>query len=139
VNGGVNITGAGVTFFNTYPGTQANKYDGIGINGSGTVTLSAPTSGSFKGLLFYQDPRVSWSANNGSTIGGGASSVYQGILYFPSTDLTYSGNSTSQPGGVSGYTMLIGYNITINGSASINSDYSALGGTSPFQDAVFAE
>ena len=48
--------GTGVTFFNTYPGTQTNKYDAIKIGTSGTVTFTAPTSGANKALLFYQDP-----------------------------------------------------------------------------------
>jgi putative Flp pilus-assembly TadE/G-like protein len=139
VNGAVAITGTGVTFFNTYPGTQTNKYGNIGINGSGTVNLSAPTSGTNKALLFYQDPRVAWTSSNGSIIAGAANSVYQGILYFPSTDLTYAGNSNSQASGTGGYTMLVGYNVKIAGTATINGDYTAIGGTNPVQDALFAE
>jgi Putative Flp pilus-assembly TadE/G-like len=138
INGGVNVTGAGVTFFNTYPGTLTNKYGAIDIEGTGTVNLSAPTSGPYAGLLFYQDPSVPWSASNGSIIAGGASSTYDGILYFPTTDLQYAGNSSSQADG-SGYTILVGYNIMVNGTAQINADYSALGGKSPLQNAVFAE
>jgi putative Flp pilus-assembly TadE/G-like protein len=139
VNGAVNVSGSAVTFFNTYPGTQSNKYGGISINGSGTVNLTAPTTGSDKALLFYQDPRVSWSASNGSIIAGGANSVYDGIIYFPTTDLTYSGNSSNSSTGTDGYTMLVGYDVTINGTAQINSDYSTLGGSSPLQNALFAE
>jgi hypothetical protein len=139
VNGGVNISGSAVTFFNTYPGTQSNKYNGIGINGSGTVTLSAPTSGTYKALLFYQDPRVTWSASNGSIIAGGANSTYNGIIYFPSTDLQYAGNSSTSANGTDGYTVLIGYNITVNGTAKVNLDFTALGGTNPLQNALFAE
>ena len=139
INGGVNVTGSAVTFFNTYPGTQSNKYDPISITGSGTVSLTAPTSGSDKALLFYQDPRVSWSASNGSIIAGGASSVYDGIIYFPTTDLTYTGNSSTSSSGTDGYTMLIGYNIKIAGTARVNADYSTLGGTNPLQNALFAE
>jgi len=45
--------------------------------------------------LFYQDPRVSWSASNGSIITGAANSVYNGIIYFPTTDLQYAGNSSA--------------------------------------------
>ena len=126
-----------MTFFDTYPGTQTNRYGAIGINGSGAVRLSAPTTGTYKGLLIYQDPRVAWSASNGSVLAG-ANSVYDGILYFPTTDLQYSGSSTSNLSGTDGYTMLIGYNIKINGSAKVNSDYSALGGN-PLQNALFAE
>jgi hypothetical protein len=134
IGSSANATGTGVTFFNTYPGTQVNKYDGITINTSGTVTFSAPTSGSNKALLFYQDPTVPWSASNGSTITASSSSTFNGIIYFPTTDLTYAGNSAS-----GGYTMLIGYNIKIAGNAQIGTDFSSLGGSSPLQMAAFAE
>jgi hypothetical protein len=139
VNGAVNVSGSGVTFFNTYPGTQSNKYGAITINGSGTVDLTAPTSGTYKALLFYQDPTVAWSASNGSIIAGAANSVYDGIIYFPTTDLTYSGNSSTSSSGTDGYTMLVGYNVKIAGTAQINADYSTLGGSNPLQNALFAE
>jgi hypothetical protein len=86
----------------------------------------------------YQDPRVVGSSNNGSTVQG-ASAVYDGIIYFPTTDLQYSGSSSTNANGTDGYTMLIGYDIKINGNAKVNSDYSALGGVNPLQDALFAE
>jgi hypothetical protein len=138
VNGSVLLSGFDVTFFNTYPGSQTNKYAGISINGSGTVDLSAPTAGPYKGLLFYQDPSVAWASNNGSIMAGSSSSAYQGILYFPTTDVTYTGNS-SATGGADGYTTLIGYNIKVSGNSQINADYSLLGGSNPLQNAVFAE
>ena len=68
IGSSANATGAGVTFFNTYPGTQTNKYDGIRISTSGSVSFTAPTTGSNKALLFYQDPTVPWSSSNGSQI-----------------------------------------------------------------------
>ena len=137
VNGAANISGSGVTFFSTYPGSQTNKYGAISITGTGAVNLSAPTAGLYKGLLMYQDPRVPWSASNGSIVAG-ANSVYDGILYFPTTDLQYSGGSSSNVNGTDGYTMLIGYDVKINGSAKVNADFSTIGGN-PLQDAVFAE
>lgn len=138
IGSGAAATGTGVTFFNTYPGTQMNKYEGITINTSGTVNFSAPTTGTYKALLFYQDPRVVWASNNGSTITASSTSVFEGILYFPTTDLIYSGNSSSSSSS-SGYTVLIGYNIKIAGNAQVNADYSSLGGSSPLQMAGFAE
>jgi hypothetical protein len=139
VNGAVAVAGSGVTFFNTYQ-NNAKQYGAININGSGTVTLSAPTSGTYKALLFYQDPRVLWSASNGSTIAGSATSQYDGIIYFPTTDLQYAGNSgTSSADTTTGYTMLIGYNIKINGSATVNSNFAAIGGSNPIQNVLFAE
>lgn len=137
INGSVNVTGTAVTFFNTY--SQSLNYGPISITGSGTVDLTAPTTGSDKALLFYQDPTVAWSASNGSTIAGGSNSVYDGIIYFPTTDLTYTGNSSTSSTGTDGYTMLIGYNIKIAGTAQVNSDFSSLGGSNPIQNAVFAE
>jgi hypothetical protein len=139
------ITGTGVTFFDTCtPDCSGNNYSGISITTSGYVNLSAPVSGDYKGLLFYQDPSAVWRSNNGSTITGGpnpstgANSVFDGILYFPTTDLTYGGGSSVTTGSTDGYTLLIGYNVTINGNSQINSDYSAIGGN-PLAVAQFSE
>lgn len=79
---GVNATGAGVTFYNTYPGTNVNQYGPMIINTSGTVSFSAPTSGTNKALLFYQDPRVTWRSNNGSTITAGSNSQFEASSIF---------------------------------------------------------
>jgi Flp pilus assembly protein TadG len=125
------------SFYNTFPGARSNQYDGVTITTTGTVNLAAPTAGASKGLLFHQDPRVAWTASNGSYFAG-TNAVYTGILYFPSTDMQYSGSSTTNNAGTDGYTMLIGYNIKINGSSKINSDYSAISGN-PLQNALFAE
>jgi hypothetical protein len=137
IGSGVSATGIGVTFFNTYPGTQMNKYDGIKIDTSGTVNFSAPTSGAYKALLFYQDPRVEWASNNGSTLTPGTSGTFEGIIYFPTTDLTYSGSSSTSLSG--GYTILVAYNFKISGNAQINMDFSSIGGSNPLQMAAFAE
>lgn len=138
ITGSVNVTGTGVTFFNTYSALPI-LYRGITINGTGTVNLSAPTSGEYCALLFYQDPTVTWTASNGSIIAGGANSTYDGILYFPTTDLTYAGNSSTSASGTDGYTLLVGWDITIDGTAQINADYSSLGGNNPFRNVLFAE
>lgn len=137
INGAVNVSGDGVTFFNTY--SKSDKYGAITINGSGTVNFSAPTSGTYEALLFYQDPTVNWSASNGSIIAGSATSSYDGIIYFPTTDLTYAGNSSTTGTGTDGYTTLIGYDVTINGTAQINANYSTLAGGNPLQNVLFAE
>jgi len=138
INGSMTVSGDGVTFFNTYA-SNVSKYNGISITGSGQVILRAPTSGKYKGLRFYQDPTVTWSSSNGSTVAGAANSVYDGIIYFPTTDLTYSGNSSTSSSGTDGYTTLIGYNVKINGTAQINTDYSTIGGVNPLQNVLFAE
>jgi Putative Flp pilus-assembly TadE/G-like len=138
IGSGANATGAGVTFFNTYSGTNLNSYNPVIINTSGTVSFSAPTSGANKALLFWQNPAVPWRSNNGSTITASSTSQFEGILYFPTTDLTYAGNSSStSPTG--GYTLLVAYNLKIAGNAQVNVDFSSLGGASPWQVAAFVE
>ena len=138
VNGSMTVSGSAVTFFNTY--SQSDRYGPISITGSGTVNLTAPTSGTNAALLFYQDPTVAWSSSNGSSIAGAANSVYDGIIYFPTTDLQYAGNSSTSSSGTDGYTILVGYNIKVNGTAQINADYSTLtGGSNPLQNVLFAE
>jgi hypothetical protein len=139
IGSGVNASGAGVTFFNTFPGTNSNQYDPVLITTTGTVSFTAPTSGSNKALLFYQDPRVSWRSNNGSVLTSGAGGTYQGIVYFPSTDLTYSGSSSTSYSGNDGYTILVGYNVKVAGNARVNADFSSLGGSNPLQSAAFVE
>ena len=136
------LLGAGVTFFMTYPGTNTAGYVPVNISGNGTAQFSAPTAvgAPFRGLLFYQDPTIpgTGAQNMTSVITGGSGSVYQGIIYFPTTNLVYSGSSTTTQNGTDGYTLLIGYNVRVNGGSTINVNYTALGGD-PFRVAVFAE
>jgi hypothetical protein len=149
VTSGSTITGSNVTFFVTYPGTTTSKYAPVSINGSGTVTLSAPTTAyaaanpsanAIVGVLFFQDPSfpASTAGPDGSIIAGSSSSTYNGIIYFPTTNLTYTGKSTTVANSSAGYTILLGYNISVQGGSSINSDYTAIGGN-PFKVATFVE
>jgi Flp pilus assembly protein TadG len=83
--GGANITGNGVTFY-LPPGASLNIANGI------TETLSAPTSGTYNGVLFYQD-RQNTTAES---LQGGAGSSLKGILYFPTANFTFTnGTNTS--------------------------------------------
>jgi hypothetical protein len=131
-------TGNGVTFFNTFA-TDPSQYNPIQITGgANNVNFSAPTSGANKALLFWQDPRVTWATNNGSSLTASTTSSFEGILYFPTTNLEYGGNSSSSsPTG--GYTILVSYNLSVRGGSQVNNDFSALGGLSPIQVAAFTE
>jgi len=139
---GASVSGAGVTFFLTYPGTNTNQFAPVSISGNGTATFSAPTAAGspYRGLLFYQDPTIpgTTAQNMTSVIGGGAGSYFQGIIYYPTTNLQYSGSSSTTQNGSDGYTILVGYNVFVNGGTTINTDYSAIGGD-PLKVAVFAE
>jgi len=128
VTGNSTLTGSGVTFYNT---SGAVAYAPIKFTGNETANLSAPTSGSLEGMLFFQDRSITYSSSNGSEIEGNSSSTFDGALYFPTTALSYVGNSSN-----SGYTLLIADTLTIVGNSTIGNNYSLLSNGSPIQSAT---
>jgi hypothetical protein len=123
-NGSGTITGSNVTFYLTN-GASAT------LNGSQTFQFTAPTSGTYAGILFFQDR----SDTSNATINGSASSNFTGALYFAAAQLTYNGS-----GPLSAYTILVANTIIINGSSTINDNYTSLpGGVSPITKAVLVE
>jgi hypothetical protein len=121
---GTTSTGSGVMFFLT--GSSANSafnYGPVSVVGGATVTLSAPTSGTYNGILFYQDPNAYGATpsttSNASSFTNGANSELNGALYFPTTGLTYSGGSVSS----TQYTVIVAYSISVSGSAVLNDNW----------------
>jgi Flp pilus assembly protein TadG len=108
--------GAGVTFYLT--GSAS-----LSIGNGATFTLSAPTSGTYNGILFYQDRADTTAAS----IQGGATSVLKGILYFPNAALSI-GNGTSS----TFYTPIIANSLTIVGGSTVtDNDYSTVNPSTP--------
>lgn len=107
------VSGSAVTFFIT--GQYGQTIGPVAMTGATTVNLSAPTSGTYQGMLFLQDRNYSYTASN--TFANSASSVLQGTLYFPTTNVSYSGASTTGT-----YTAVIGKTVTVSGSAAFKND-----------------
>jgi len=126
---------AGVTFYMTGGG-------GVTMNGTANVYLSAPTSGSYTGILFYQDP----SDCSAATLNGTNTSFYQGALYFPgdpnagcNVQLNFGGTLTNTS---AAYTVIVTDDLKFFGTSNvtINSNYSSLpGGVFPAKNAVLVE
>ncbi len=133
VDGTSTLNGDGVTFFLT--GSSTYPYGGVTIDGASNESLTAPTTGPYPGILFFQDRSITGitAANNPNVFNGSSTQVYQGALYFPTTALTYNGAASAQ------YTILVADTIGINGSATIGDNYSSLPGGSPIKDAVVSE
>jgi hypothetical protein len=53
--------------------------------------------------------------------------VFDGALYFKRTPLKFAGNSTTN-----GYTVLVADRISINGTTTLNNNYSSLSNPNPF-------
>ncbi len=119
---------AGVTFYITNGGT-------VKTNGTSDIFLAAPTTGTYKGILFYQDPLDTSTA----LMDGTANSYFQGALYFPGAELDFGGTITNT---TAAYTVIVANDLKLNGTATVNlnSDYSSLpGGVSFIETAVLVE
>jgi hypothetical protein len=131
VTGSATLTGSGVTFYNTQ--SSGKTYDGIAIGGTATVNLTAPTSGTYEGMLFFQDRSVASTASS-SLITGSSTSTYDGAIYFSTTTVSYAGNSSN-----SGYTILVGDKVTVNGNSQFGANYSSLADGSPIKTTALYE
>jgi len=121
VSGGANIQGTGVTFYNTQ---GAASYKPIVVSGGSSSSLIAPTSGTYEGILFFQNRSITSPSQN--TVSGGSTAAFQGALYFLHSPLVYSGGSSAA------YTLIVADTLTISGPSTVNDDYSSLAsGASP--------
>jgi hypothetical protein len=96
-NGVSDYSGSGVSF-------NIMSSSGFTFNGS-TANLTAPTTGTNAGILFYAPN------DTGSAIVNGGSGNVGGMIYFPKAALTFNGSSNS-------YFTLIAGTLIINGSIS---------------------
>lgn len=118
----LNLNGANVTLSGTYTLSGTSNFNGAHITGtnvtiyvpaSGTppnfngtnVSLSPPTSGNQTGVLYYQVP-----ANTGSANFNGTSSNYSGLIYAPDApSVNFNGSNGN-------YVVLVFGGINFNGS-----------------------
>jgi Flp pilus assembly protein TadG len=108
--------GTGVTFYLVGSGS-------VSLAQGTTFNFTAPTSGTYNGILFYQNRADTQAA----TIEGGASSTMQGILYFPNAALTLGNGSA-----VTFYTPIIAATLTMYGGSNFtDDDYSTVNSASP--------
>jgi Flp pilus assembly protein TadG len=89
-NGNTNIVGTGVTIILT--ASNPANIGNIKFTGNVSSTLSAPTTGPYAGILFYQDPNALIGGSNSFL--GNNSMVYTGAIYFPKQQVTFSGNGS---------------------------------------------
>ena len=81
-------------------------------NAQATNNITAPTSGTYKGIAVYQDRRAS---GNIDKINGGTGNVVNGVVYFPNDTLWLNGTGNS----VSLCAMYVAKNLVFNGNSTI--------------------
>jgi hypothetical protein len=119
------LEGTGVTFFLT---DGFGTYRPITFENATTVRLSAPTTGPYAGILFYQDP------NAGTTSAihrfeNGTSSFLEGALYFPTQVLRFENLTNTE----ARYTLILAREMNMENLAGlrVRNDYGGLPGGSP--------
>jgi hypothetical protein len=121
VSGGSNaITGTGVMLFNAGSGYNATtgadggSYGAITLGANGTVKLTAPSTGTYGGILLFQD-----RANaKPLTFSGNAMQGIFGTIYAPAARLDESGNATV--GSTTNPISLIVDTLSLSGNAIAN-------------------
>jgi len=113
--------GAGV-FFYFAPGStmssSVNNPEGSapdGLTNGVTVNLTAATTGTYAGILMWDDSGTASSPDT-FTFGGGAASTLTGTLYMPNTNLNL-GNGTNT-GALS--SLIVANTITVQGGSTVN-------------------
>jgi Putative Flp pilus-assembly TadE/G-like len=102
----------GVTIYNTGPSAGA-----ILLQSGSIAKLSAPSTGTYAGILFFQDRSLPFLDNSLTAhIQSTTSSFFNGSLYFPSHELDYRSGSTSS--GQS--TVVVAQKINMQSGSTIN-------------------
>lgn len=124
------VSGTGVTFILTSStaATNPNSIATVNMNGGATVDLSATTSGTYAGILFYQDPRAP-NSNQANQINGNASSKFQGAIYMPSQEVNFTGTS----GMVTNCLQIVSRRVQFTGNMTISNNCPAGSGAGSFQ------
>jgi hypothetical protein len=108
MSGPSSISGSGVFIYKTGGGA-------INLSGTGNVSLSPMSSGTYAGITVFQDR----SSTTGATLSGTGNMHNTGTFYFPDATLTLSGSSGVNAVGA----QIIAKNLTFSGSAGIQVNY----------------
>jgi hypothetical protein len=125
---GPTITGAGVTFFMTAGG--GSSYGVCSITTYGNVSLSAPTTGSWQGILFFSDRSMPPGQPELSLANWKTTSRVDGILYLVGQELL----SSNIPLQGNNYLGIVADYFSIHNTGFVVGDnYSTLANGNPFK------
>ncbi len=111
--------------------TNPTSIGSVTINAGARLNLTAPTTGTYAGILMYQDRRAptSTASNYQNLINGNSSSSFQGAFYFPSQQTTFNGTA-----GMSTACMqLVARRVIFSGTASISNSCPTGSGAQSFE------
>jgi len=114
--GGITINGGtfqddglgGVMIYNT--SSDGSDFAGISFAGNGTIDLTAMTTGTYAGVLFFVDRDA--DAGTDFSVGGTSTTALTGAIYAPSNDVSYAGTSSQ----ASSCIQIIAATVTLSGT-----------------------
>lgn len=111
VTGG-KMRGTGVTFYvNNATGTQT-----FDIAGGATVNVSAPTTGPYKGMLFWSSRNSPYRPPHHKIARGGAGSTYSGTFYFANEHFDWGGTPSSASANDT-WQLVVARTVSVQGTA----------------------
>lgn len=126
------VNGSGVTFVLTNSNFTSDSSTGtaadVRINGGARLNLTAPTSGTFRGVLMYQDRRAT-AMSDTVHVNGNSASTLRGALYFPRNELVFNGTSGMNIDCL----QMVGFRITFTGTSDIKNICPAMSGSGAFK------
>jgi Flp pilus assembly protein TadG len=124
------VNGTGVTFVMTSSNATSNPASiaTLDMHGGAVLNLSAPDSGTYKGVLMYLDRRAPL---NTVTINGNSASSFEGAFYMPSQQVTFVGNTGMRTRCI----QFVARRMTFSGNSNIENQCPTNGGSRAF-DAV---
>jgi hypothetical protein len=130
INAGAVVTGTGVTLVLTSSSTKKNSLPAVSINGSASVSITAPTSDSAlgtdsSGVVIFQDPNAGGGSKQSLNINGNSNTYFGGAIVAPAAAIGFEGTGVSGTG--HNCTQIIGDTITFIGNSNVSSDCSSQG------------
>lgn len=124
-NAKLSCTGCTIILTSSTAGTDPTSIGGVDLSG-GTVNMSSPESGTYKGISIYQDRRASTGITN--TISGNVGSSFEGAFYFPKQEVKFVGTS----GVTFNCVQMVAWTVVFSGTSDITNDCSGAGGGQNF-------
>jgi hypothetical protein len=125
ISGGLSVTGSGVMIYNA----PVHNSESVSLSGNGSLTLSPPTSGTYKGIAIFQARSATASVN----ITGNGSMNLTGSIYAAGATVNLTGNGGTNEIG----SQIVADSMTVTGNGSINVNYNA--NLSPAKDVRIVE
>lgn len=119
INGGATLTGTGVTIF--FTSSSKSNYATAKIAGGANVNLTAPTSGTYAGIVMLGDRNM--PVGTAFDLAGGSSQAFSGAIDISKGAVNYAGGASS----FNGCTQVIADTVSFTGNSGLATNCTGMG------------